>query len=455
MKNYKHILSALTESLWLLKEESLRAMIDIVKKHNDIESLRSIKPDVKVSNVGSVHGNVYVLNLMGPVFPYANLMTEMCGATSLEQISKEFKSAEENPDIDTIVSYIDSPGGHVTGTSEYAKMVADSNKKTVAYVSGTAASAAYWIASAHDEIIINDTARLGSIGVVVAIPKNDPDIIEIVSSNSPHKRPDPETDKGRDVILKELDALAEVFISTVAKNRNVSEEFVIDSFGKGGVLVGQAAIDIGMADRVGSFDQLILGLTKRFDDDSTYMNHDNNGDMSMDFKEFKSEYPDLYAKAVSEGKAEAKVEAKAEAETEAKKREDALATSYQKKLSEMSEKIEALEKKEAIRETEHKAGTAWLVVDKVMAASGIPDGLNDKVKKSFSGTVKKYVAGNLNDEEFNNALAADISEWSSVLESYSVGGLAGVGANVRGNEGSSISDEVVDRMFSHLNVGGE
>ena len=67
-----------------------------------------------------------------------------------------------------------------------------------AYASGDAASGAYWIAAAADEIVVSKTSALGSIGVVGVYRGNKGEnVVEVVSSQSPYKRLDPDTDDGR------------------------------------------------------------------------------------------------------------------------------------------------------------------------------------------------------------------------------------------------------------------
>ncbi|NKW10282.1 hypothetical protein HGG76_15195 [Ochrobactrum tritici] len=65
----------------------------------------------------------------------------------------------------------DTPGGSVTNVDELAKAVRAGKaiKPIVAYVGGAAASAGYWLASQSTEIVIADTALLGSIGVRAAL----------------------------------------------------------------------------------------------------------------------------------------------------------------------------------------------------------------------------------------------------------------------------------------------
>lgn len=60
-----------------------------------------------------------------------------------------------------------------------------------------------------------------------------------------------------------VDDQAEVFLRTVARGRGVEVETVLSDYGQGGVFVGQAAVTAGMADRVGTLEDLIEELNSR------------------------------------------------------------------------------------------------------------------------------------------------------------------------------------------------
>ncbi|MBK3745885.1 hypothetical protein G3A39_42810, partial [Paraburkholderia aspalathi] len=141
-------------------------------------------------------------------------------------------------------------------------------KPIIAYVGGSAASAGYWLASQSTEVVVAETAILGSIGVLATLQdtsKKDAEAgkMEFISSNAPGKRTDLSTDEGRARIQRTIDALEGVFIDTVATGRGVKPDDVIAKFGGGDVLVGSAAVAAGMADRVGNFEAVILELAGR------------------------------------------------------------------------------------------------------------------------------------------------------------------------------------------------
>lgn len=269
------LLRALSSELWAIEPSWLHLLAAVAQRNTsapEVEAAREwIKRDYALmAGPGAqklacgfrayVVDGVAVLPVTGPIFPRANLITEISGGTSLAILANDYAVALNAREVGAIMLLIDSPGGAVSGVADFANRVASGTgrKETHAFVTGVAASAAYWIASAASKISIDRSAMLGSIGVVAAVPKQvsaDQDgylTIEVVSSNAPNKRPDPQSDDGLNVIREQIDALERIFVSDVARGRKTSSAKVIQDFGKGGVLVGAAALTAGMADRVGS-----------------------------------------------------------------------------------------------------------------------------------------------------------------------------------------------------------
>lgn len=269
-------MSMLQSAKWAITPEALSGLIaganrelseedrPVFHKAEMKKAMDEFGDQIEGSNYSFIKGNTGFLSVDGPIIPKATMFSEISGLTSIDILSSEFKALEDNSEVENIVLIMDTPGGVITGISEFASLVKASPKKTIGYVFGMAASAGYWIVSAADEIVIADTGEVGSIGTVASIrdtsvrdEKSGVRTIEIVSSQSPNKRPDLTTEEGKGQIQTILDDLADVFISTVAENRGVTTEKVISDFGGGGIRIGKKALELGMADRVATLEELL------------------------------------------------------------------------------------------------------------------------------------------------------------------------------------------------------
>lgn len=300
---------------WAITETALHTILEIAARENESPQAVAAKLGRNLQNTYNVteREGVAIIPVTGPLFRYANLFTMISGASSYELIARDFTVALENPQIKGIILDIDSPGGEVNGVSELSNMVyaARGKKPVVAYASGDAASGAYWIASAADEIVVSETSALGSIGVVGMYQgksAKSTDAVEIVSSQSPHKRLDPTSDDGRSRIQTRIDSMADVFIGTIARNREVSAEDVQNHYGGGDVMIGAKAVSAGLADRVGSLEGLIAEMSSSPKSPRTegFFNAQNQPPSTqekkpMDIETLKKDHPDLAATLMREG----------------------------------------------------------------------------------------------------------------------------------------------------------
>lgn len=275
-------LDAVCNAVWAVQRETLETILQVaslsVEDRTVDETLRRLDAIAaqrgdRLQNTHTVRvdDGVAVIPITGPMFRHADLFSEISGAVSTETLAKDFRVALGRDDVRAVVFDIDSPGGEASGVDDFAALVyAVRGKKPIeAYVSGMAASGAYWIASACDRITLSPASQVGSVGVVMAYrdyseaeAKRGVKTVQFVSSQSPNKRPDHSTEAGRAETQARVDAVAQVFIDEVARHRSVSSEHVVARFGKGGMLVGTSAVEAKAADEVGSFD----GLRARLDE---------------------------------------------------------------------------------------------------------------------------------------------------------------------------------------------
>lgn len=254
----------LAGELWALPPAMLETMAAIARREGEpIEALESrLGRPLQNTRSVSIRDGVAIVPVVGPIFRYANLFTEVSGATSLSVLATDFAAALDNPQVDAVVLAIDSPGGQAAGIAEFAQLIRRANKPVIAYADNLAASAAYWIGAAAQRLVLAKTAEVGSIGAVVTLDTASARAgqIVVVSSQSPNKRPDVSTSEGRAQIQARLDALAQVFVEDVAAYRGVSVDKVLSDFGRGDVLMGQAAVAAGMADEISTLEDVLAGL---------------------------------------------------------------------------------------------------------------------------------------------------------------------------------------------------
>lgn len=304
---------------WAIQPDKLLEIQSIYAAHLagekiDIDALEArLGRPLQNTQTVVLRGDTALIPVTGPVFRYANLFTQISGASSLSVLSTDFSAAAQNPAVRQIVLVIDSPGGQANGIAEFAQMVRSAGKPVIAYIDNVAASAAYWIASAADQIVMAKTAMVGSIGAVISIdPRKNDGSVEIVSGQSPNKRVDVTTDAGRAQIQTLVDGLAQVFIEDVSSYRNVPVATVLEKFGAGGMKLAAEAVDLGMADRIGTLETLLTELSQSPFQGSTPMSQNDDSLSPMTIADLLAtltaemlakDRPDLIAAIRAEGAA--------------------------------------------------------------------------------------------------------------------------------------------------------
>jgi ClpP class serine protease len=280
---------------WLILPEALEKILAIANRDFDADVLVRARADWEnrkalatskgtpldgTRSVEKRSNGVAVVPVVGPIMRYSNLMTDLSGAQSLAVFARDFAATMSDPTVNAIVLNFDTPGGDARGINEGAAQINEAvgrnTKPILAYSGGTSASAGYWLMAAAGDITVDRTSVLGSIGVVATVEdtterdaKTGKRTYEIVSSNAPNKRPNVATEAGRAQFQAVVDELESTFIASVAKYRGVTPDVVKTDFGRGGVLVGEAAVKAGMADHLGSLESTIaraaaLAKTRQF-----------------------------------------------------------------------------------------------------------------------------------------------------------------------------------------------
>jgi len=257
-------LTRLMAETWAIQPSALQDIISVATGEN--KSVEAVAKELgrELNNTYDVEyrNGVASIPVTGPLVMKGNLFSKVSGLTSYNIIAQDFNVALNDDTVKAIIFTIHSPGGMVDGVSELADMIylARGIKPIVAYVEGMAASAAYWIAAATDRIYLPDTAQAGNLGAVMTVGKNDDDVIEIVSEQTPYKRIDAESKEGKALLKGHVNYAASIFISKVALYRGVSESYVLENYGKGDMLIGENAVNAGLADEVSTYEHLMSSL---------------------------------------------------------------------------------------------------------------------------------------------------------------------------------------------------
>jgi ClpP class serine protease len=133
------------------------------------------------------------------------------------------------------------------------------------------ASAAYWLASQLDQIFVTESSRLGSIGVYVEHDDISAMLEQVgvkvtLIAYGEHKVDgnmfEPLSDAARAKIQADVNRSGEKFTLAVGRGRGVGKSVVLDTFGQGQMFDGDQSIALGMADKIGAFDQVIARASK-------------------------------------------------------------------------------------------------------------------------------------------------------------------------------------------------
>ncbi|MFL6314795.1 MAG: S49 family peptidase [Terriglobales bacterium] len=269
---YSRILNAFFSSNWAIlpeKYEAIKALLEL-RAANGHVSDEEIKAIVAASKRPSpkTPGNVVVIPVCGVICYRSSLMSDYSGGTSVQGLTKQFRAALADDTVKAIVFDIDSPGGDVDGIQELGDEIfaARGQKKMVAVANTTAASAAYWLASAADEVVVSPSGMVGSIGVFTT--HNDRSEMDkmiglkvtYISAGKYKTEANPDeplSAEAQAAIQSFVDSFYGTFVADVARNRDVPATDVKNGFGQARCVVAKDALKLGMVDRIATFDQTL------------------------------------------------------------------------------------------------------------------------------------------------------------------------------------------------------
>lgn len=258
--------------MWAVRDLDLLAQL--VKTGSDSTladlAMRAATPAPDTQQPGT--SRVAVIPLTGIITPQGSIFDSLFGGApgGLLGFRLAFAEALASPEITSIVIDVDSPGGLASMVPETAAFVrsARGSKPIVAVVDTQMSSAAYWIGSQADEIVMSPSGFAGSIGAyrvhedysvqnaAGGVTVTYVHAGEFKVEGNPNSPPD---QAAREQWQAEVEYAYAAFVADVALGRGVDEQKVIDDFGKGRTLNARDALAAGLVDRIGTFDQ-VLGV---------------------------------------------------------------------------------------------------------------------------------------------------------------------------------------------------
>ncbi|WP_435938419.1 signal peptide peptidase SppA [Moraxella bovoculi] len=193
------------------------------------------------------------------------------GETSAHHINSALTEAFENTHAKAVALAINSPGGSPVQSDEVWQMAMDlkqeyPDKKLYAVIGDTGASGAYYIASAADEIWVNPSSLVGSIGVIMS-SYNIEQLLDKMGvqdhTMTAGKYKDilsmsrPMNEAERAHVQKLLDTTHQNFIDAVKQGRgdklkNAEQNQIFTGL----FWTGKESVELGLADKIGGMSQL-------------------------------------------------------------------------------------------------------------------------------------------------------------------------------------------------------
>jgi signal peptide peptidase SppA len=271
---YPLALSEIRQGIWAILPEKLKAMAEALTHAAGDGTNAALQMGRAGPRSPLSAGGVAVLPIYGPISHRETLFSMIFGGTSTQRFSASLRLALSDPSVGAIILDVDSPGGTVDGIEELSSEIyqARGKKKMIAVANATAASAAYWIASAADEVVVSPSGQVGSIGVFSAhediskAAEKEGIKVTLISAGKykTEANPfEPLSAEARASIQQMVNTVGTMFVNAVARNRGVGAYSVTNGYGEGRMVLADDAVKAGMVDRVATLDQTLARLLAR------------------------------------------------------------------------------------------------------------------------------------------------------------------------------------------------
>jgi protease-4 len=194
----------------------------------------------------------------------------------VSSVKNRLDLVRSDPAIEGVLLVVDSPGGGVTASdvlfTHLVRFKEETGIPVVALMKEVAASGGYYVAVASDEIVAYPTAITGSIGVILysfnfSGLMDEYGIEYVAVKSSEHKdslspfKPVDETEV--EWMQGVVDRMLERFIDAIDQGRENLDRGEIERLADGRIYLAPDALDLGLIDRIGFFDDAVSVLAER------------------------------------------------------------------------------------------------------------------------------------------------------------------------------------------------
>lgn len=274
-KRYRQIVRAFFDLPWAILPEKYEQLLEIVDLRSEGGSFTA---DEIAARIGREHGqstaqvgggDVALVNVFGVLSQRMNLMADMSGGTSMEQIGQAVDQAAGNEDISTIVLNFDSPGGNVALVPETANKIvgAAKQKRVIGVVNAQAASAGYWLLAATSETVMTPSGQVGSVGVMSSHRVTEEaqqkagvrfQVFKLPENKAEGSHGEQLSDEAANHRLELIRTYYDQFVAFVGDRRGIAEATIRGELGR--MFTAERALELGMVDRVATLETVLAEL---------------------------------------------------------------------------------------------------------------------------------------------------------------------------------------------------
>lgn len=181
-------------------------------------------------------------------------LSEDIASESTFAVTEQLAYARNESSVKAVLFILNSPGGSAALSEELYLDVLNTRDTmpVVATIDLLAASGAYYLAAAADEIYAKPTSAVGSIGVIASVP-GDAFIEEEQLTTGPYKA----FGGTRDGFVRQMERAKFAFLEAVASGRGSKLNTELDFLSRAEIFTGVQALELGLVDGLISGDEAI------------------------------------------------------------------------------------------------------------------------------------------------------------------------------------------------------